>query len=273
MNFSLFKDYLTKVFFENFNNYARSSNISTMLLNPSYNECNPTNQNTESNLLEDTTINLNTSGLEQGKLNKLYNITNYVFDDIGLTQFSTKSLLAGAGLGALAGLSYGYWDYMDSKVRALAKGEKLPDKKKLLIRNTLIGLGIGTTAGSTLIETIYDMLESKKATKKNKETYDDVLNKIMLGNDKEKLRTYLNSKQNGLTFDQYYTLHTIIDSMGTGKKLGGIFMYPKNLPNSNNNTTYLLGGNVLRGGSLTNPANPPNTAPVMSYLRAQGIIS
>lgn len=128
-----------------------------------------------------------------------------------------KHLGIGAGVGALAGLSYGYWDYNDAKKQAAKKGLQKPDKKKILIRDTLIGLGLGTAA-SPLATMFLNTLENKKVSQEQKNTFDKLEQDILKGHDKNKLMAHLNNYKNKLAPDQYNTLKTLVDAHTEHKK-------------------------------------------------------
>lgn len=128
-----------------------------------------------------------------------------------------KHLGIGAGVGALAGLSYGYWDYNDAKKQAAKKGLQKPDKKKILIRDTLIGLGLGTAA-SPLATMFLNTLENKKVSQEQKNTFDKLEQDILKGHDKNKLMVHLNNYKNKLAPDQYNTLKTLVDAYTEHKK-------------------------------------------------------
>lgn len=128
-----------------------------------------------------------------------------------------KHLGIGAGVGALAGLSYGYWDYNDAKKQAAKKGLQKPDKKKILIRDTLIGLGLGTAA-SPLATMFLNTIENKKVTQEQKNTFDKLEQDILKGHDKNKLIAHLNNYKNKLAPDQYNTLKTLVDAHTEHKK-------------------------------------------------------
>lgn len=128
-----------------------------------------------------------------------------------------KHLGIGAGVGALAGLSYGYWNYNDAKKQAAKKGLQKPDKKKILIRDTLIGLGLGTAA-SPLATMFLNTLENKKVTQEQKNTFDKLEQDILKGHDKNKLIAHLNNYKNKLAPDQYNTLKTLVDAHTEHKK-------------------------------------------------------
>lgn len=128
-----------------------------------------------------------------------------------------KHLGIGAGVGALAGLSYGYWDYNDAKKQAAKKGLQKPDKKKILIRDTLIGLGLGTAA-SPLATMFLNILENKKVSQEQKNTFDKLEQDILKGHDKNKLMAHLNNYKNKLAPDQYNTLKTLVDAHTEHKK-------------------------------------------------------
>lgn len=128
-----------------------------------------------------------------------------------------KHLGIGAGVGALAGLSYGYWDYHDAKKQAAKKGLQKPNKKKILIRDTLIGLGLGTAA-SPLATMFLNTLENKRVTEEQKNTFDKLEQDILKGHDKNKLMAHLNNYKNKLAPDQYNTLKTLVDAHTEPKK-------------------------------------------------------
>lgn len=128
-----------------------------------------------------------------------------------------KHLGIGAGVGALAGLSYGYWDYNDAKKQAAKKGLQKPDKKKILIRDTLIGLGLGTAA-SPLATMFLNTLENKRVTQEQKDVFDKLEQDILKGHDKNKLTAHLNNYKNKLAPDQYNTLKTLVDAHTEFKK-------------------------------------------------------
>lgn len=128
-----------------------------------------------------------------------------------------KHLGIGAGVGALAGLSYGYWDYNDAKKQAAKKGLQKPDKKKILIRDTLIGLGLGTAA-SPLATMFLNTLENKKVSQEQKNTFDKLEQDILKGHDKNKLMAHLNNYKNKLAPVQYNTLKTLVDAHTEHKK-------------------------------------------------------
>ena len=127
-----------------------------------------------------------------------------------------KHLGIGAGLGGLAGLSYGYWDYNDAKKQAAKKGLQKPDKKKILIRDTLIGMGLGTAA-SPLATMFLKTLENKRVSQSQKDTFDKLELDILKGNDKPKLLALLNNYKNDITPEQYNTLKTLVDATSEKK--------------------------------------------------------
>lgn len=127
-----------------------------------------------------------------------------------------KHLGIGAGVGGLVGLSYGYWDYNDAKKQAAKKGLQKPDKKKILIRDTLIGMGLGTAA-SPLATMLLKTLESKRVSQSQKDTFDKLELDILKGNDKPKLLALLNNYKNDITPEQYNTLKTLVDATSEKK--------------------------------------------------------
>ena len=193
---------LMKQFHDNFNG---SVNISTLIIS---------NTPPKSSLILpqnnpiDLYPNLNTDYKIPEDMNET---VAYNFSDIGFNAY--KPLALGSSAGLILGLSYGYWDYEDEKRKALKLGQELPNKKKLLIRDTLIGLGLGATVGTALVDKIFKALEDNKANKENKKLYDRLLKDAVLGNDKKKLLTYLNYEGDKLTDNQYNALFSIISSM------------------------------------------------------------
>lgn len=127
-----------------------------------------------------------------------------------------KHLGIGAGVGGLVGLSYGYWDYNDAKKQAAKKGLQKPDKKKILIRDTLIGMGLGTAA-SPLATMLLKTLENKRVSQSQKDTFDKLELDILKGNDKPKLLALLNNYKNDITPEQYNTLKTLVDATSEKK--------------------------------------------------------
>lgn len=127
-----------------------------------------------------------------------------------------KHLGIGAGVGGLVGLSYGYWDYNDAKKQAAKKGLQKPDKKKILIRDTLIGMGLGTVA-SPLATMLLKTLENKRVSQSQKDTFDKLELDILKGNDKPKLLALLNNYKNDITPEQYNTLKTLVDATSEKK--------------------------------------------------------
>lgn len=127
-----------------------------------------------------------------------------------------KHLGIGAGVGGLVGLSYGYWDYNDAKKQAAKKGLQKPDKKKILIRDTLIGMGLGTAA-SPLATMLLKTLENKRVSQSQKDTFDKLELDILKGNDKPKLLALLNNYKSDITPEQYNTLKTLVDATSEKK--------------------------------------------------------
>lgn len=127
-----------------------------------------------------------------------------------------KHLGIGAGVGGLVGLSYGYWDYNDAKKQAAKKGLQKPDKKKILIRDTLIGMGLGTAA-SPLATMLLKTLENKRVSQSQKDTFDKLELDILRGNDKPKLLALLNNYKSDITPEQYNTLKTLVDATSEKK--------------------------------------------------------
>ena len=87
------------------------------------------------------TINNAKKDLEEAKktnnlkrIKELTDTINFYQNSINQLNFSLKSTLIGGGIGTLAGLTYGYWDYNDEKKQARIKGIEAPNKKKILIR-------------------------------------------------------------------------------------------------------------------------------------------
>lgn len=141
-------------------------------------------------------------------------IVKYNFSDLGfggLSNYKNEIIGGGAGLGL--GITYGYWDYIDEKKKAIKQGKELPDKKKILIRDSLIGLGLGITLGSVITDKIFKALEDNKATQENKKLYDNMVFNILKNRDKKQLRSYLSMEGDKLTSSQYTALNTLINNI------------------------------------------------------------
>lgn len=136
-----------------------------------------------------------------------------------------RNSLLGAGIGTLAGLTYGYWDYNDEKKQARIKGIEAPNKKKILIRDTLIGLGIGSGGGaladiiSNKLSSLFDKKDS--VSKEKKELFDSIQKNILLGSDKKKLLTLVEINKNKLDKDQYEALKQLASSTSSQSKNSG----------------------------------------------------
>ena len=132
--------------------------------------------------------------------------------DNGIKNANWKNIAIGGGLGGIAGLTYGYWDWQDEKRQAELKGLEKPNKKKILIRDTLIGLGLGATAGA-FADKLLKVLEDKKATEEQKLLFDNIEKEILKGQDKRKIRKYLQLHSKDLTKEQYKYLSEFANSM------------------------------------------------------------
>lgn len=130
----------------------------------------------------------------------------------GMGNANWKNIAIGGGIGGIAGLTYGYWDWQDEKRQAEFKGLEKPDKKKILIRDTLVGLGLGATAGA-FADKLLKILEDKKATKEQKLLFDNIEKEILKGQDKNKIRKYLQLHSKDLTTEQYKYLSEFANSM------------------------------------------------------------
>lgn len=130
----------------------------------------------------------------------------------GIDNTNWKNVSIGAGIGGIAGLTYGYWDWQDAKKQAEFKGLEKPDKKKILIRDTLIGLGLGATAGG-FADKLLKILENKKTTEAQKRMFDSIEKEILKGQDKGKIKKYLQLHKNDLTDEQYKFLSEFANSM------------------------------------------------------------
>lgn len=139
----------------------------------------------------------------------------------GINNTNWKNVSIGAGIGGIAGLTYGYWDWQDAKKQAEFKGLEKPDKKKILIRDTLIGLGLGATAGG-FADKLLKILENKKTTEAQKRMFDSIEKEILKGQDKGKIKKYLQLHKNDLTDEQYKFLSEFANSMTDRDKLQDI---------------------------------------------------
>ena len=178
------------------------------------------------------TINNAKKDLEEAKkinnlkrIKELTDTINFYQNSINQLNFSLKSTLIGGGIGTLAGLTYGYWDYNDEKKQARIKGIEAPNKKKILIRDTLIGLGIGSGGGaladiiSNKLSSLFDKKDS--VSKEKKELFDSIQKNILLGSDKKKLLTLVEINKNKLDKDQYEALKQLASSTSSQSKNSG----------------------------------------------------
>lgn len=127
--------------------------------------------------------------------------------------------LIGVGLGGISGLMYGYWDYLDEKKQRFRKGEELPDKK-IIIRDALIGAGLGGVigAGSTaIVNRMQAALDDKKATEQNKKTYDNLIEQVMKTPDNGKVMALFELKRDELTPTQRNAIQSLIKASGNNK--------------------------------------------------------
>lgn len=156
------------------------------------------------------------------RIKELTDTINFYQNSINELNFSLKSTLIGGGIGTLAGLTYGYWDYNDEKKQARIKGIEAPNKKKILIRDTLIGLGIGSGGGaladiiSNKLSSLFDKKDS--VSKEKKELFDSIQKNILLGSDKKKLLTLVEINKNKLDKDQYEALKQLASSTSSQSK-------------------------------------------------------
>lgn len=142
----------------------------------------------------------------------LGSLINPVKDKLSNVKPNWRNIGIGAGIGGIAGLTYGYWDWQDAKKQAENKGLEAPSKRKILIRDTLIGIGLGGVSGA-LSEKIFKAISDKQATKRQKKLYDDISKEILRSQDKNKILTYLGQKQGELTKDQFNSLSALANSM------------------------------------------------------------
>lgn len=130
----------------------------------------------------------------------------------GIDNLNWTNIAIGGGLGAIAGLTYGYWDWNDAKKQAALKGLEKPNKKKILIRDTLVGLGLGSTAGA-FADRLLKILEDKKTTKQQKTLFDSIEKEILKGQDKKKINKYIDLHKDDLNDEQYKFLKDFAKSM------------------------------------------------------------
>jgi hypothetical protein len=139
----------------------------------------------------------------------------------GIENTNWKNVGIGAGIGGIAGLTYGYWDWQDEKKQAELKGLEKPNKKKILIRDTLVGLGLGATAGA-FADKLVKILEDRKTTDAQKRMFDSIEKEILKGQDKPKIKKYLELHKNDLTSEQHKFLSELANSMTDREKLQDI---------------------------------------------------
>lgn len=225
MDTKAFKEHLIKVFHDTYNG---SVNIGEIMIGKSEKPCNV--------LPKDLPIDLApVIDTDKPLSEDILSTVRYDFSGFGFSAFENKTAMGiGTGLGTLLGLSYAYWDYNDEKRKALRDGEELPDKKKIIIRDTLIGAGLGLVGGTILVDSAMKALNDRKASKESKKTYDKLLENISRSSDKSKMRVLLDEQKKSLTDTQYSFLNKLVSSMASNNRTSVTI---SNRPYGNNNSS------------------------------------